>query len=264
MGKDVFDFEAVIIYKFQQYGYVLRGSTQSLPVTACGVHNISLNPAVSIVAEFLRVNQNLSFMRQFKILNGFLQMSDDTLLRRAGDILAAMTGNANFPNPDISTAQFEAQLTAFENALEACADGSRLDVAIKNQQRQLLIDMLHQWADYVVYCSKNDRAKAISSGFSISREQMPAPPITKPENLRVTNGSNGGELLSRVNSVKGARSYVHEYRPEGSETWTGITCTSTRCMIRNLLPGTTYQVRVTAVGSKMQIMYSDIISRIVS
>jgi hypothetical protein len=206
-------------------------------------------------------------MKVLTITNGFTRMSDATLDTRANQIYAAMNGNANFPTPVPSMDALQNAIEVFALALNDCRDGDRLKVAIKNQKRDALIDILHLLADFVLYKSAGDSVIAISSGYSIGKQPAPAPPITKPENLRVLQGDNPGVLVSKVARVKGARSYLHEYATDAQMAqgnWQKIGCSRSSCMIVDLLPGTKYHVRVAAIGTKEQLVYSDIVSRIVA
>ncbi len=146
-------------------------------------------------------------------------------------------------------------------------DSDRLQIAIKNQKREALIALLHQWADYVLFISKGDNAVAMSSGFTIGKTPSPAPPLTKPENFRIENGINPGELLNKVDSVSRGRGYLFQYATDAmlaEENWQSVPSSRTSCIIANLVPGTKYNCRVAVLGAKDQLLYSDIVSRIVA
>jgi hypothetical protein len=204
-------------------------------------------------------------MKILTITNGFAKLSDANLDLRANQILTAMTGNTNFEDPTPALSTLEDAITAYENALNDCRDGDRLKVAIKNQKRDDLIEILHLLADYVLFKSAGDSVIAISSGFSIGKTYAPAPPITKPGNLRVLQGDNPGVLVSKVARVKGASSYMHEYATDAQMAqgnWQKIGCSRSSCMLVDLTPGTKYNVRVAAIGPKDQLVYSDIVARV--
>jgi Fibronectin type III domain len=206
-------------------------------------------------------------MKILTITNGFAKLTDANLDLRANQIHTAMNGNANFPSPVPSMDTFGDAILAFSAALNESRDGDRLKVAIKNQKRDELVDILHLLADFVLFKSAGDSVIAISSGFSIGKQPAPAPPITKPENLRVLQGENSGQLSTKVKQVKGAKSYLHQYATDvmmAQNNWLNIFCTRSSCMIDDLQPGTKYNVRVAAVGPKDQLVYSDVVSRIVA
>jgi hypothetical protein len=206
-------------------------------------------------------------MKTLSITNGFTRMGDANLELRASQIYAAMNENPNFTDPVPTMGSFNDAIEDFAAALDESRDGGSLKVAIKNQKREELIELLHQLADYVLFKSAGDSVIAMSSGFSIGKQPSPAPPITKPENLRVLPGENPGELLNKVARVKGAVAYMYQYATDAmmaQNDWRWITSSRTSCLVANLQPGTKYNFRVAAVGRKDQLVYSDVVSRIVA
>jgi len=206
-------------------------------------------------------------MKTLSITNGFKKMSDPKLETRSYQILTAMTDNPNFTTPTPTIADMTALIGEFFDALSQCKDGDRLKVAIKNQKREALIDALHLWAGYVLFQSAGDSVKALSSGFNIGKTPAPAPPITKPENFRIQNGSNPGELIGKVKREKGVITYLYQYATDAmlaQENWQSIPCSKSSCIIDSLQQGTKYNCRVAAIGAREQIMYSDTLSRIVA
>lgn len=206
-------------------------------------------------------------MKVLTITNGFTRMSDAQLELRSGQILTAMTGNLSFPTPVPSLTVVQDALTAFSAALYESRDGDRLKVAIKNQKREELIGLLHQLANFVLFKSAGDSVVAISSGFSIGKQPSPAPPIEVPQNLRVLQGKNPGELIQKIDRVKGAVSYIYQYATDAmmaQDDWNDMPSSRTSCTIDGLQPGTKYNCRVVAIGRKEQMVYSDILSRIVA
>lgn len=206
-------------------------------------------------------------MKILKITNGYPQMSDPKLDTKSHQILAAMTGNPNFTAPVPTLAVLATLVAAFVDALSDCRDGDRVKVAVKNQKRAELIAGLHKLSDYVLFKSAGNSVVALSSGFSIGKTPSPAPPITKPENFRIENGINSGQLVSKINRVRGGLSYLHQYATDEmrtQENWQSVPSSKTSCIIANLQPGLKYHCRVAVLGVKGQLLYSDIVSRIVA
>lgn len=205
-------------------------------------------------------------MSILRITNGFPKLSDSKLLSRSAQINLAMTGNANFPTPTPTLAALQTALTEFESALAKATTGSELDKAIKNDRRQELIDLLHALGNYVLFTVSGDRTKAVSSGFGIAKQPEPLPPITKPENLQVTEGLNAGELVIKFKRVLGARCYMIQYAEDtttGELMWQSQTTTTSRYTLKQLQSGKKYQVRIAVVGTNGQLVYSDAVTRIV-
>lgn len=206
-------------------------------------------------------------MKHLTITNGFAKMADATLELRANQIHLALDGNPHFVNPTPALPALADAIAAFAAALADCRYADRLQLAIKNQKREELITLLHKLGDFVLFKSDGDPVIAASSGFSVGKQPAPAPPITSPENLQVKAGYNTGELLTKINRVKGALVYLYQYATDTmmeNDNWKVIVCSRTRCIISNLPPGTKYNCRVAAIGPKDQLMYSDIVSRYVA
>src|SRR5450432_2456399 len=126
---------------------------------------------------------------------------------------------------------------------------------------------LHQWASYVLFKSNGDSVVAFSSGFTVGKTSTPTAPLIKPANLSIENGINPGELVSNVNRVKDAVSYLHQFATDAmlaQQNWQSVPRSKTSCIIADLQPGTKYNCRVAVPGVKGQLVYSDIVSRIVA
>ena len=210
---------------------------------------------------------NLIKMKTLKIVNEFNSISDSKLDTRSHQILAALTDNPYFTSPVPTLVALAAFVNAFILAIGDCRDGDRLKVAVKNQKRAELIAGLLKLADYVLFKSAGNRVAALSSAFTIAKSPSPLPPITKPENFRIVNGINPGELHSKVNRVAGGLSYLHQYATDemlAQENWHSVPSSKTSCIISRLEPGIRYHCRVAVLGAKGQLIYSDIVSRIVA
>jgi len=200
-----------------------------------------------------------------KVLLNFSKYTDGGFESKAGTILASMTDNDFFPTPVPALTVLADALEGYSQWLADADSGNRSDIAIKNTRRLALEAVLRQLANYINYTAAGDRSKLLTTGFDVSKEREPIT-ITKPENMRVVNGKNSGELIASVKRVKGAVSYMHEYiLEEALETgnWTAFTSSSAKFTFTNLQPGKNYICRIAAIGAKGQIVYSDPVGRIV-
>lgn len=110
--------------------------------------------------------------------------------------------------------------------------------------------------------SKGNRAIAETSGLKWAKDPSPAPDITKPANFKVIITDQVGVVKMSVDTVKGGLAYMHQYTTDATLTnWNTHTCTKKQCTIAGLTPGVEYFWRVGVVGSKDQVMFSDVISR---
>jgi len=184
---------------------------------------------------------------------------------RARNIHTSMTGNANFQTPSPSLTDLNAAITAFEASVDAADGGSRQEIAVKNQNKEILINVLHLLGNYVLFTSVNNEVVATSSGYKVGKQPLPAPPLTKPEQPVLVNGLNRGELELSCKAVKGAKSYVHEITATPVTTasvWKPITATRSKFMFTGLESGKEYGCRVAAIGVRQQMVYSDVVTRI--
>jgi len=87
-----------------------------------------------------------------------------------------------------------------------------------------------------------------------------------PTNFKVSDGLNAGEIKTSVKGVDRAMMYSHEYAlalPDADTSWTTWVSSSVTCIFTELPSGTRVYARVGAIGRKEQLVYSDILSRIV-
>lgn len=202
-----------------------------------------------------------------RIIYDFDRLSDEILLARGGEIHLNMTTNVDiFPSPLPTMAALATSIGDFTLALNKAEKGSEVDKSIKNDRREDLTLLLESLGTYVLFTVDGDRTKAQMSGFRLAKDPSPMPPITKPENLKVTEGGNAGELNIKFKRVLGARSYMIQYAEEtatGELVWQSQTCTTSKFTLKQLESGKKYTIRVVAVGINEQFMYSDPVSRIV-
>ena len=203
---------------------------------------------------------NMSLLR---LTNGFERLPDSKLLEKANFVHQSMSGNTNFPTPNPSMTELAAAITQFNDAVMAAGNGDRMQVALKNEKRNNLVNILHLSGYYVLYTSAGDRTKAQTSGFTLAKEPTGIA-ITKPANLKVQYSDQSGELLVSVKKVTGAAAYMHQYSSDPllkEESWKSMTSTAAKCIIPGLTPGLTYYLRVAAIGAKDQLKFSDIVSK---
>jgi hypothetical protein len=198
-------------------------------------------------------------------INSFTNLSDGNLESKTHSIIGNMTGNANFPTPTPSLAVVEAAAGNYSSALIKALTGNRADVADKNAKRAELENVLRSLCTYVNLTANGDVTKLLTSGFDISKDRQSIV-LTRPENLRVENGTASGTLQISVKAVKGAHAYFHEYTTDvtmAPGSWVSTTGTTSRMQFVNLQPGTVYYCRVGAIGTNNQLLYSDPVSRMV-
>lgn len=208
-------------------------------------------------------NQN---MKVAKLIKNYSRLSEAKLDYKAQSIVHELTGNPSFPETDPSLADFTAVKDAYIIARENAANRGKTEIAIKNQNKQLLLEKMSLLATNLESLAKGDRAKLTSTGFDLVKNAEPKPPITGPLVLRLTDGLNPGELKLSVNAISGAVSYNYEFTPDPLTTdsqWIIKSSTAKQHVFNGLPSGTKIYARVAAIARKNQELYSETLSRVV-
>ncbi len=195
-----------------------------------------------------------------KITMGFDQYSDPDLSLKGTTIDSSMTDNGNFPNNPY-TQEVSDRVLDYNVALTDAQSRNRSAVATKDIARAALITVLIAQGLWVIATAQGDKAKLASSGYDPAKGYTPPGPVTRPENL-VVNSMSIGELEFSVDYVANAKSYLFQCRNAANtndKAWITEGSTSRKYTMTNLDSGINYACRVGAVGSKGQIVYSNII-----
>ena len=201
-----------------------------------------------------------------KINLGFGKYTEANLLVAAQAVLAAMTGNLNFPTPTPTLAAVQTSISDYSTALSAAKEGGKTNVAVKNQKKEDVISVLVALANYVTFTSNGDEVMLTSSGFPLNKQREPLPPLGKPEILKLEDGMNIGDLTVTIAGMKAARTFLYQCTKDpltDDSIWTGQNSTLTKFGFTNLDSGAKYWCRVVAYGTNQQIVYSDPVARIV-
>lgn len=196
-------------------------------------------------------------MRTPILANSFDLLCDNNLEAKAAAIVAAMTGNSNFPKPIPSLQEISSLLAAFTEEKE---------VLPKNKKRNELIRLLHSLAGYVSYIADGDQHKLKSSGFDITFEQKTPVQLCKPENLQVALGKNPGELQLSSSRVVGAIFYNFQYTTDpitSNSLWVSHIEAANSFTLKNLQKGKKYWCRVGAISTNETVMFSDAVAGMV-
>ena len=183
------------------------------------------------------------------------QLAVETLV-----IQSAMTDNPNFPNPTPSIPDFSEMVAVYGQQLSKAASRDANAIAAKNVRRAQLINMCIQLGNSVSDTANGDVEKLISSGLPLKKKPQSVV-ITAPSNFRITNGINPGELVLKVNSMKGVVSFNFSYTqdpPTETSVWTTTTCSTSRCVVKDLQSGKRYWFKVAAIGRKGQACWGEL------
>jgi hypothetical protein len=176
-------------------------------------------------------------MKKSKITLRLSRLSDADLEARSFGIVAAMTGNAHFPEPTPALADLNNTIKLFSDSL----------------------------ANYCSFIAEGDRFILASSGFTLNAERTNPATLADPTNFTVEVGSKTGDALAYVNAVPNAKAYLFRWgvAPIVNEAWFHTIHSLPFFTITGLVPGTVYSFQIGVSGSKGQVVYTDIISKMV-
>lgn len=204
-------------------------------------------------------------MAQLRILNGFEEMTDLGFLGKVRFVVTEMLGNTNFTTPSPTLDSISTLANEFEVLINAADAGGSYDKLVREAKKEELIDAMHNLSNYVLFIAKGDRLVAESSGFTIGKDtRTPRPPIDKPTGLELSDGKNAGELALEFLKVQGATSYMYQISvdPLDETKWVTTYGTIRKSLFTGLESGKKYYVRVVALGTKGQVVYSDPVWRV--
>ena len=164
-------------------------------------------------------------------------------------VLACLKNNPLFPDLPVTLAALGTLLTAYQNAMNAAAQGGKKDTAALLEARDALVSALRQIAAYIQSLGLTSVSEVLTSGFDVvvwSNTQSPldAPVISGLDNSVST------KLGVRISAVTNARAYQMQFSSDGGQTWqeAGIFPSSRNIALQSLKPATVYFVQARAIG----------------
>jgi hypothetical protein len=195
-------------------------------------------------------------MSRLKLFFGRSDADVDTV---AQNIITHMTNNPHFPNPYPKLEDVIKVAQTYSSSVVDAQTGDRIKVTLKKSAKKDLIEILKALGNYVMSVAQSDEAMLATSGFTLVKKRQASSPLNNPQKFLVKPGKNKGEIVTSVERIAGARSYVHEYTLEPlteASIWTSVTTTSRKHLFTDLESGKSYLFRVAAVGINGQIVYT--------
>lgn len=185
------------------------------------------------------------------------------LIERARAHVAALTGNALFPDPRPTLASIEDAIAALVIAdAVVLNNGGRKDYLARDQRMRELHNLLVLLAAYVQVQSSGDPEAILSTGFPLRKRPEPAGPLPAPSDLRAEASALSGVIKLRWARVRHHQFYEVQYRssdPQRSGDWEPLTQLSRNsCSATGLQGGVAYSFRVRAVGAAGPGPWSDV------
>jgi hypothetical protein len=195
-----------------------------------------------------------------RIATAFLtRFSLSQLAVAVSNILAALTGNAAFPNPRPTLAEISAAHDTFVAKIDLAAGGGRVATAQLADARVGLVRQMHNLALNLQQASNGDRTKLVSTGFPLRRGSGGVGPLPAPVRLRLARGPNSGQLIARCGVNGNAKAYQWRYATAQAPTvWIEAgTTTKAQFLLVGLALGNQYIVQARLVGAKGASDWSD-------
>jgi hypothetical protein len=197
---------------------------------------------------------------QPKLIITFGPLSGPDFLTKSGTIVAALRGNADFPEPwppQVPTfAQLEAAHDTYRDALHAAVNRDRIKIAERDSARETLTGILKSIAGYLEVLAQGDTRKLAGTGYDLRKDITHGTgigPLPAPTQFRLKRSDFSGKLLVHAASVAGAASYevdLADGDPTIEASWrdAGTFATCSHIELAELTPGKVYWVRLRAIG----------------
>jgi len=153
-------------------------------------------------------------MRKYVSLDFKSGLGEAALAQFAHNALTRISGNPNFPTlQTLVTTEVQPAYDAYAVALQEAADRSRTKIAEKKVARQALIEVLETLAFRLSTLADNSESLILEAGFQFHRRgQRTDTPPEQVQHLRVSTGSQPGEVRLEFDRVPQARMYGVEQR----------------------------------------------------
>jgi hypothetical protein len=187
----------------------------------------------------------------------FSDLSDAEIIPRTSAILTALSNDPElFPlilSLLSSPAKMEAALNTFQGSFDTSLTGDTAGKLARKKNRVALNSTLKGFTTIVHLAGLEEPSVIGRAGLrSQVRVSAPTPPLTAPTNFKVWHGVEHGEMISKITSVKTAKSYLMEFcegDPTVESNWKfcGVYPTCSNMLIKDLVPGRVYSFRIRAL-----------------
>jgi hypothetical protein len=190
-------------------------------------------------------------------------------IRKGREIIAALTGNHEFPTPQPPLETVTAATDELDEAYHASQVNKQAGEVLtitQNEKEDVFDRTFNQVAAYIESVAGGDERMIKSAGMDVKAPAVPS--NTKPNapvSVNVTTGDADGEVDMSWEPVDGAKSYQIEQSPDPitATGWKHASATTkSKATIEGLTSGTRYWFRVAAVGTGGQGAWSNPVSKI--
>jgi hypothetical protein len=193
--------------------------------------------------------QNQRINMAIHVSLGFAKLKDKELIPFTAGVVTGLTGNTACPTPPVTAIVLDGHRKIFEDALAQSNKGSVDDTAAKDDARDVLVDDLRQDAAYVEQKAGGVASVITSTGFDVTTHEHNPVAIMPKAIIKQIINSASGQLLVRGQAIDNVHSLEAQIQI-GTGPWqpAGTFTQARNILLLNLTPGTTYTVRIRAVG----------------
>ena len=190
------------------------------------------------------------------------------LIEFANHVVAAMTGNVNFPNPHPTLASMTAAIAALQTADTNAQGAGPTQTSILHQKEETVRTMLTQLALYVEGIVNDPSvADAMREGMILSAGmQVRAVAHPQKHHFAVKHGAVSGSVdLTAQGITHGFHNWEYILEPAASNQWVSApSTTQAHTVVTGLQPGSTYSFRHRAVTKDGESDWEQVLTIIVN
>ena len=148
-------------------------------------------------------------MGQASVKLDFINLPISAKIEFTRDRVVDMTGNINFPTPDVPLASITTAVDDLEAKHLMAQGGGEGQTAAQNASEEALDDLMRQEAGYVTRIADGSIPIITSAGFAFTKtEHSPVAVPEKVKNLTLAQGTEAGTILTNCDPVENAKGYV--------------------------------------------------------
>ena len=206
-------------------------------------------------------------MADKKALIDFSRYRDNDLFVKGTHIYDSLDGNLSFPGLAPKLPNLQTVLDEYSPALAAADGGSKLDIAVKNEKRAALIEVLREIGDDVNDEADGDETKIVSSGYDMSKEKEPIGTLPPPEDMDLEFGADPGEMIVKLPAPPREADYLvlfaQDPMPADDRDWHQQFSTTSKIELSGLESGKKYWFKGSYVTSTKEYNFTPPQSRII-
>ncbi len=189
-----------------------------------------------------------------KVKIGLRGLNAKSLVAKADDISNAKAWGVLFSKETKTLVELDSKRNDLESAIQMATYGDKRAIEIRRNCETKIKNAIRNLAAFVNHKSDGDIQIILDAGFEIKRTNNRPAAILTPVNTKIKRTDIEGQLIISWKPVQNSRNYIvqsNSKNPGNNKQW-AIACFSTksRCTLSDLTPGTTYWIRIRAIGSE--------------